>query len=184
MTTIRPLHQSDIAELQAIDEVAHGEAWSTAAFGEQIKLDAVRHLVAEGDAGTIVGHAGVWRDGPTWRITNVAVAAEAAGNGVATALLLELLNDPHDCDRIELEVRPSNRGAQRLYNRFGFAPVGIERGFYDRSDASSSRDALVMAIAEPNSTAWRDRVENLRQTINQRTGDHSTGNHSNRGEAA
>lgn len=179
MTTTRPLRASDIAELQAIDEVAHGDAWSTAAFGEQIQLDTVRHLVAEGDDCTIVGHAGLWRDGATWRITNVAVAAEAAGNGIATALLLELLADPQDCDRVELEVRPSNRGAQRLYNRFGFAPVGIERGFYDRSDATGSRDALVMAIAEPNSAAWRDRIDTLRQTTTQ-----STGNQSNRGEAA
>lgn len=182
MTTIRPLRHSDIAELQAIDQVAHGEAWSTAAFGDQIKHDAVRHLVAEDDAGTIVGHAGVWHDGATWKISNVAVTAEAAGNGIASALLLELLADPQNCERIELEVRPSNRGAQRLYNRFGFAPVGIERGFYDRSDASGSRDALVMAIAEPNSTAWQDRIDTLRQTINDRN--QSTRNQSNRGEAA
>lgn len=183
MTAIRPLRRTDIGELQAIDKVAHGEAWSTAAFVGQIENTAVRHLVAESSAGEIVGHAGVWRDGRALRITNVAVDAHASGRGVATALLVALLEDPRECDRVELEVRPTNRGAQRLYNRFGFAPVGIERNFYDRSDATGSRDALVMAVAEPHATAWRDRIAALRQ---QATHDRTPTSQprTNKGEAA
>lgn len=182
MTAIRPLRDADIGDLQAIDQVAHGEAWSTAAFNDQITNAAVRHVVAENDTGEILGHAGVWRDGAALRITNVAVDTDAAGQGVATALLLELLTDPSDCDRIELEVRPANRGAQRLYSRFGFAPVGVERNFYDRSDAAGSRDALVMAVAEPQADAWRDRIADLsRHAINDRTPASRT---TNKGEAA
>ena len=181
--TIRPLRRTDVTELQAIDEVAHGEAWSTAAFADQIDNAAFRHLVAENSAGEIVGHAGVWRDGTALRITNVAVHADAAGQGIATDLLLALLADPRDIDRLELEVRPTNRNAQRLYNRFGFAPVGVERNFYDRSDASGSRDALVMAVAEPHGAAWRDRIAALSEQANDdRTPRNRTG--TNKGEAA
>lgn len=180
MTRIRPLRRADIPQLQAIDQVAHGESWSEAAFVDQITRADFRHLVAETEAGDIVGHAGVWRDGRALRITNVAVDADAAGRGIASSLLLDLLTHARDCDRLELEVRPSNRGAQRLYSRFGFAPVGVERGFYDRSDATGSRDALVMAVADPTSAAWRERIEALRRTIDDRTRSNDT----NKGEAA
>ena len=117
--------------------------------------------MAESPAGDTLGHAGAWQDGVALRITNVAVRADAAGQGIATALLLDLLADPRQAERIELEVRPANRGAQRLYSRLGFAPVGIERNFYDRSDATGSKDALVMAVAEPHGADWRNRIEAL-----------------------
>ena len=164
MTTIRPLRRDDIAGLQKLDRAAHGEAWSYKAFVDQIENPAVRHLVAEDAAGNVVGHAGSWREGRTLRVTNVAVAASASGRGVATGLLLELFGDPRDCDRIELEVRPSNRSAQRLYSRFGFAPVGVVRNFYERRDTRGSRDAVVMAVTDPHAPDWRERLVSLDTT--------------------
>lgn len=181
LLVLRPLRRADIADLQNIDRAAHGEAWSAAAFGSQIENGAVRHLVAELD-GDVVGHAGAWQDGTSLRITNVAVHAEAGGRGIATALLLDLLSDPRHADRIELEVRPANRRAQRLYSRFGFAPVGVERGFYDRTDASGSRDALVMAINEPHASAWRDRMTALAASAGTQTTDPNADNRAGNNE--
>lgn len=158
---LRPLAVGDIAALQAIDQQAHGEAWSDRAFREQIAHDGVRHLVATDD-GAIVGHGGCWLDGSTARITNVAVDSVARGRGVASALLCALLSDlDARVAEIRLEVRPTNRGAQRLYSRFGFAPVGIERNFYDRGDQRGSRDALVMAVSDPHGAAFADRLASL-----------------------
>jgi ribosomal-protein-alanine N-acetyltransferase len=42
-----------------------------------------------------------------------------------------------------LEVRVSNHGAIRLYERLGFQPTGIRRGYY----TDNREDALIM---------WRD----------------------------
>ena len=42
-----------------------------------------------------------------------------------------------------LEVRVSNLGAIRLYERFGFVPKGVRRGYY----TDNREDALIM---------WRD----------------------------
>ena len=44
-----------------------------------------------------------------------------------------------------LEVRPSNRGAQALYTRFGFSKVGVRRGYYPAF--FGREDALVLALA-------------------------------------
>ena len=41
---------------------------------------------------------------------------------------------------VSLEVRVTNWGAQRLYGRFGFHPVGIRRNYYQEL----SEDALIM----------------------------------------
>ena len=41
---------------------------------------------------------------------------------------------------VSLEVRVTNWGAQRLYGRFGFHPVGIRRNYYQELN----EDALIM----------------------------------------
>ena len=52
---------------------------------------------------------------------------------------------------LTLEVRLSNRGAQELYQRFGFTPVGVRKGYY----ADTGEDALIM---------WAYEVERARRT--------------------
>jgi ribosomal-protein-alanine N-acetyltransferase len=76
---------------------------------------------------------------------NVAVAPERRRQGIASALLHRLLELTTD-DALRgytLEVRISNLGAIRLYERFGFRRKGIRRGYY----TDNREDALIM---------WRD----------------------------
>jgi ribosomal protein S18 acetylase RimI-like enzyme len=47
------------------------------------------------------------------------------------------------CTKATLEVRVSNVGAQQLYYRLGFAPLGTRPGYYMRP----TEDALIL---------WRD----------------------------
>jgi len=76
---------------------------------------------------------------------NVAVAPEKRRQGIASALLHRLLELTED-DALRgytLEVRTSNLGAIRLYERFGFTRKGVRRGYY----TDNREDALIM---------WRD----------------------------
>jgi len=162
--TIRPIRPADIASLQALDAAAHGESWSHRTFLDEIEEPDRVHLVAQLPTKEIVGHASAWIDSPSCRITNVAVAGAHVGHGHASALLLGVVHSAmagYETTNMLLEVRPSNRRAQRLYNRFGFVPVGIHRGFYDHADASGNRDALVMAVADVSDQRWRQRLEEL-----------------------
>ena len=52
-------------------------------------------------------------------------------------------------ERVGLEVRTDNAPAQALYRRFGFAPVGVRRGYYQPSGA----DALVMMTERSTAVA-------------------------------
>ena len=76
---------------------------------------------------------------------NVAVAPERQRRGIASALLGRLFDLTADDDRrgYTLEVRVSNAGAIALYERLGFEPRGVRRGYY----TDNREDALIM---------WRD----------------------------
>jgi ribosomal-protein-alanine N-acetyltransferase len=64
------------------------------------------------------------------------------GRGVATSLLEEAWADARErgVARATLEVAASNTRAQELYFRFGFAPVGVRKNYYERT----GEDALVL----------------------------------------
>jgi ribosomal-protein-alanine N-acetyltransferase len=47
-------------------------------------------------------------------------------------------------EKIILEVRPTNSGAQNLYHDFGFRKVGVRRNYYPA--AHGREDATVMAL--------------------------------------
>jgi ribosomal-protein-alanine N-acetyltransferase len=46
------------------------------------------------------------------------------------------------CRQAMLEVRASNRSAQRLYGHFGFAPVAVRKRYY----TDNHEDAIVMFL--------------------------------------
>jgi ribosomal-protein-alanine N-acetyltransferase len=47
-----------------------------------------------------------------------------------------------------LECRVDNVRAQKLYERFGFAPIGFRRGYYQPGNV----DALVMRLTDPSTS--------------------------------
>ena len=85
---------------------------------------------------------------------NVAVAPSQRRSGVASALLEHLLDVTRDEGQrgYTLEVRVSNLGAIKLYERFGFTARGVRRGYY----TDNREDALIMwreADPEPDGAA-------------------------------
>jgi ribosomal-protein-alanine N-acetyltransferase len=76
---------------------------------------------------------------------NVAVDPERQRRGIATQLLEKLFELTRDDERrgYTLEVRVSNADAIALYEKLGFEPRGVRRGYY----TDNREDALIM---------WRD----------------------------
>jgi len=60
---------------------------------------------------------------------------------------------------LTLEVRVSNKPAQLLYERFGFAPVGMRKNYYQ------DEDALVMWATDIDTPAYSERIESVRQLL-------------------
>jgi ribosomal-protein-alanine N-acetyltransferase len=60
---------------------------------------------------------------------------------------------------LTLEVRASNRGAQELYRRFGFAPVGVRKNYY------KDEDAIVMWATDVDTADYAERIGSLRSDM-------------------
>lgn len=126
------------------------DAWSEGMFWSELAhargpAATRRYLVAEEPGGRIVGYAGLAAAGGLGDVQTIAAARDQWGTGLGARLLTELLRYATDfeCQEVLLEVRVDNTRAQRLYERFGFAPIGFRRGYYQPGNV----DALVMRLA-------------------------------------
>jgi len=143
---LRLMTTADLDTVIALELALFGEeAWSRQMLlGELDQQPASRfYLVAE-DAGVLVGYAGLLAAGGQGDVLTIAVDAARWGQGVGSELLRQLLAEAkrRQCTEVFLEVRADNIRAQRLYHWWGFAEVGIRRGYYQ----PSGMDAIVMRL--------------------------------------
>ncbi|MFG3046546.1 ribosomal protein S18-alanine N-acetyltransferase [Streptomyces sp. NPDC048202] len=130
------------------------DAWSRGMFWSELahaRGDGAtrRYVVAEHD-GRLVGYAGLASSGDLGDVQTIAVARDQQGTGLGARLLTELLRaaTAFECAEVMLECRVDNTRAQKLYERFGFAPIGFRRGYYQPGNV----DALVMRLTDPSSS--------------------------------
>ena len=112
----------------------------------------------EGDP--ILGFAGAWYTHEQLHLVTLAVDPREQRRGIGLTLLLAVcdLAIKAELDGVALEVRPSNAGAIRLYERCGFRRAGILRNYY----SDNREDAIVMLLdgltaAEPPQALTRAR---------------------------
>ncbi|WP_173405728.1 MULTISPECIES: ribosomal protein S18-alanine N-acetyltransferase [Streptomycetaceae] len=140
-------------DLDAVTELENDlfpdDAWSRGMFWSELAdarhPAATRHyVVAEEPDGRITGYAGLAAVAGTGDVQTIAVARDRWGSGLGARLLTELLRQAtaFECREVLLEVRVDNTRAQRLYERFGFEPIGFRRGYYQPGNV----DALVMRL--------------------------------------
>jgi ribosomal-protein-alanine N-acetyltransferase len=111
-------------------------------IGTELSLNIfARYFVAELE-GEIVGFGGMWVVVDEAHITNIAVLEKHRRQGIGRAILHTLLSTAKEerCRAATLEVRVGNIQARRLYESFGFAPVGIRPKYY----SDTNEDALIM----------------------------------------
>lgn len=144
---LREMRWWDIAPVLELErELFPEDAWSPGMFWSELAhargpYATRRYLVAE-QAGRLVGYGGLAAIDGTGDIQTIATARDQWGTGLGARLLTELLGAATDfeCHEVLLEVRVDNLRAQRLYERFGFEPIGFRRGYYQPGNV----DALVM----------------------------------------
>ncbi|MED7951808.1 ribosomal protein S18-alanine N-acetyltransferase [Streptomyces sp. BE303] len=139
----------DIAPVMELElELFPEDAWSTGMYWSELAEThpgGTRHYtVAATPDGAVVGYAGLMAVAGEGDVQTIAVDGRRQGTGLGTALLTDLVREAvrRGCVELLLEVRVDNPRAQRLYERFGFEPVGIRRGYYQPANV----DALVMRL--------------------------------------
>lgn len=146
---LRAMTVEDLDAVMALEVRQHPCPWSRGHFADSLVAGHwARCLVTpQGDLhGYVVAMPGF----EEWHLLNVTVSPDVEGQGLGRLLLDQLRDHARAtvAPVVWLEVRPSNVRALRLYERYGFAQVGVRRGYYPTSDGGRE-DAVVMRLDVP-----------------------------------
>lgn len=109
----------------------------------------------------VLGYAGFWKLGGEVHISTIAVHPDHRRRGLGELLLLHMLDRAVErgSEFVTLEVRESNRIAQRLYEKYGFRTVGRRDRYY----TDNHEDALLMTLSDLASPHSQGRIRRLEQ---------------------
>lgn len=126
---VRNMTENDVAAVALIEKECFSMPWSEQAFCEELENPYGITLVAEID-GEIAGFLNVRNVCGEIFVNNIAVTQKFRRKGIADSLLFEL--EKNNFEFITLEVRESNLGAIRLYEKNGYEKVGVRKKFYEK----------------------------------------------------
>jgi ribosomal-protein-alanine N-acetyltransferase len=136
---MRPLVYGDLPAVLAIERRSFPTPWSLAMFVLEISKPSGICLGIS-DARGLIGYLVCSRYVDVWHLMNIAVDPDRRREGLARTMMLQMLEQAGVGARFTLEVRTSNAGAIRMYERFGFRPAGHRRRYYH----DNGEDALIM----------------------------------------
>jgi [ribosomal protein S18]-alanine N-acetyltransferase len=154
---ITRMRRRHLKGVMAIERKVYPRPWSPNLFlSEMTELRNRTYLVAR-IGREVVGYGGIMCYGEEAHVTTIAVDPAEHRRKIGTRLLHDLVQEAVRMGgtAVSLEVRVSNWGAQRLYSRFGFRPVGIRKGYYQET----GEDALVMWVDNVRSAEYHRQLE-------------------------
>ena len=142
--TWRPLRQSDVAYVGALEAQIHAAPWSAGNFHDA--LAAGYSALAGEREGRIVAFGVMMLAPGEAQLLNLSVVPDARRQGLGGELLHRFLVEAVrlNAEQIFLEVRVSNAPAIALYERERFVRVGRRAAYYPPGPDGVREDALVM----------------------------------------
>lgn len=159
---VEPMRLDDIEQVIEIEQVAFTAPWSARAYHYEVQDNKHSTMVVARPApvfsgtwsqwlyslkitrpGPVLGYAGFWLLVDDAHVCTIAVHPQWRQRGLGELLLLSLLKKgaAQGALRATLEVRVSNTAAQRLYLKYGFEIVSLQRRYY----SDNNEDAYIMA---------------------------------------
>jgi len=163
--TIEAMLLEDLEEVQRIELASFSTPWPSNAYRSELETNRLAsYLVARID-GKVVGYGGMWLMVDEAHITTFAVHPAWRRRRIGERLLLAFLDLALDRHAREatLEVRLSNLPARRLYEKYGFRPVGLRPRYY----SDNNEDALIMTTEPLSEPRFRERIERLRAALDE-----------------
>lgn len=140
----RPMHVSDLAAVAQIEARIFAFPWTVGNFSDSLAAgyDA---WVFEEYGGAMLGYAMLMWLPDEVHLLNLSVDQSMQGRGLGEAWLRWLLDNmaQRGARSMLLECRPSNTVGLRLYERTGFARIGLRRRYYPAA-GGAREDAIVM----------------------------------------
>jgi [ribosomal protein S18]-alanine N-acetyltransferase len=149
--------------VMAIERQVYPRPWSPNLFLSEMSESRNRsYLVARMDR-EVVGYAGMICYGDEAHVTNIAVDPMHQRHKIASRLLHDIVRQAIEmgAQAVSLEVRVTNWGAQRLYGRFAFRPVGVRKNYYQEIN----EDALIMWLDDVRGVEYDRRLRELMEQL-------------------
>lgn len=142
---LAPMREQDLAEVMAIESALYTHPWTRGNFADSLRAGyECRSYRVQGE---LIGYFVLLAAAGEAHLLNLSIAETQQRRGYGTALLNEAtaLARKLGAKELFLEVRPSNRGAQELYYRYGFRKIAVRRDYYPARHGRE--DALVLSLA-------------------------------------
>ena len=160
---VRPMTAEDLPAVQLIERASFTTPWPPQAYRQELESNRLAHYLVALIGDQVVGYGGIWLMVDEAHVTTFAVHPAYRRRRIGERMLIALLDMAKDRQAREatLEVRLSNLAARRLYEKYGFRPVGIRPRYY----SDNQEDALIMTTEPLATPEMRERVARLRAVV-------------------
>ena len=143
---IEPMRLEDLEDVHQIELASFSSPWPPNAYRSELETNRLANYLVVRAAGRLIAFGGMWLMVDEAHITTFAVHPAWRRQRIGERLLLAFLDLAIDRHAREatLEVRLSNIAARRLYEKYGFRPVGLRPRYY----SDDGEDALIMTTPE------------------------------------
>jgi ribosomal-protein-alanine N-acetyltransferase len=191
--SIEPMTLADIPAVVAIENVSYSMTWPARAYDYELQYNDLAHYfvlrtslpqppleesrqasrqpeVQKGNLGdhfsTIIGLAGFWLMPDEAHISTIAIHPDWRGLGLGEWLLLNLIETAQtlNAQTATLEVRPSNKTALALYQKYRFEQVGRRPRYY----SDNNEDALILTTPPLTSLDYQTMLDQRQKALLQR----------------
>jgi ribosomal-protein-alanine N-acetyltransferase len=135
--------ERDLEGVLQVEDESFTNPWTRDMYTWELQNRSVCHIyVVRTPQCAVAGFCAFWLVFDEIHINNIALRPGYRNRGLGTALLRHVMAEALrlGARRATLEVRASNVGARRLYERLGFAVAGHRRNYY----SNPVEDALIL----------------------------------------
>lgn len=139
-----PMHVDDLPEVMTIENSVYPHPWTRGNFLDSLYSGYQAWTVRE-PSGALAGYFLLMLAVDEAHLLNISVRRDLHGHGVGRLQLDKVIAiaKENGMTSVLLEVRPSNVRALAVYERYGFAKIGVRKGYYP-ADGNTREDAIVM----------------------------------------
>jgi ribosomal-protein-alanine N-acetyltransferase len=152
LARFEPMAAQDLAEVVAIETTLYSAPWTLGNFKDSLAANYSSWVLRSGVASeraSLIGYFLMMAAVDDAHLLNLSVARHFQHQGFGLALLHKVVEVArgHRAVNLILEVRPSNRRALAVYQRYGFQQIGVRSNYYPTNEGSGTgrEDALVMS---------------------------------------
>ena len=153
----------DLEAVHQIELASFSSPWPPNAYRSELETNRLASYLVARAGSEIVAYGGMWLMVDEAHITTFAVHPAWRRQRIGERLLLAFLDLAvgRFAREATLEVRLSNIAARRLYEKYGFRPVGLRPRYY----SDDGEDALIMTTEPLADARFRERIARLRAEL-------------------